>query len=87
MMFPSSFGFKLILILFYFLFNVTNQQSTDFECYQCETDVFESVNDMEKDNCYTLKGIKIKDQNCTTLENVCSAAEYIKENSTDPTNK
>ena len=75
------------IILTTFIFNVAKSQNDDaIDCYQCETDVFESYDDMKNDNCYTLKGINM-DQNCTTQQNVCSAVKYRKENSADPTNK
>ena len=68
-------------------FKLVKSQNDDvIDCYQCETDVFESVEDMKKDNCYTLVGLN-PDQKCSTQQNVCSASEFTKQNLDDPINQ
>ena len=54
-----------------------NHLVSSFECYKCETEVYEGVNDMEKDNCYTLDDTSLIEK-CQTTIPKCIAMELKK---------
>ena len=80
---PISFVFFFLIC---FQLELVLSIGNKFECYKCETEIYGQIDDMKKDNCYTLQNSTVIEK-CEPFLMKCIAVEYRKRNESDDENK
>ena len=82
---PISFFFFLFCLICFQL-ELALSIGNKFECYKCETEIHGQIDDVKKDNCYTLENSTAIEK-CQPFLIKCIAVEYRKRNESDDENK
>ena len=67
---------KIILAFFLFNVEIVKSETNIIECYECETQSTDNIDEMKRDTCYTLAGNVLEFKKCLTSQQ-CSVREYI----------